>query len=112
MTKKVYVFPIGNVEFELLSREKFDEIRTKGKEKGHTHCQFKCVGYADRTVDFDSAVFKVLSENLEGWNVCAVKTGFPFYKNSNRFRYEPEVVGVTEKENSSYGSGLLRFIMN
>jgi hypothetical protein len=109
---KVYVFPVGSVEVQLLAKDEFDRIVEEGKKKGHTHCQFVCVGYCDRVVSFDSAVFKAMSENLEGWNVCAVKTGFPFYKNSNRFRYDPDVVGVTEKENNSFGHGLLRFIMN
>jgi hypothetical protein len=110
--KKIYVFPIGNVEVNLLSREDFDKIIEEGKKKGHTHCQFVCVGYCNRVESFDSTVFKVISENLEGYNVCAVKTGFPVYSNSNRFRYDPYISSVTERENNSFGHGLLRFIMN
>jgi hypothetical protein len=110
MTKKVYVFPVGSVEFELLSREDFDEIVKKGKAKGHTHCHFTCVGSPDRIESFDSAVFKVISNNLDGYNVCAVRTGFPFYSNCNRFRYEPYVSGVTERENNSLTKGFVSFM--
>ena len=109
---KVYVFPVGSVEFQVLSREDFNKIIEEGRKKGHTHCQFVCVGYCDRVEAFDSAVFKAMSENLEGWNVTTVKTGFPVYSNCNRFRYDPYVSGVTEKPNSSYGAGLMSFIMN
>ena len=109
---KVYVFPVGSVEFQVLSREDFDKIIEEGRKKGHTHCQFVCVGYCDRVEAFDSTTFKILSENLEGYNVCAVKTGFPVYSNCNRFRYDPYVSGVTEKENNSFGRGLINFMMN
>jgi hypothetical protein len=109
---KVYVFPVGSVEFQVLSREEFNKIIEEGRKKGHTHCKFVCVGYCDRVVSFDSAVFKAMSENLEGWNVCAVKTGFPVYSNCNRFRYDPYVSGVTEKKNNSYERGFINFIMN
>jgi hypothetical protein len=109
---KVYVFPVGSVEFQVLAKDEFDRIVEEGKAKGHTHCQFVCVGYANRVEAFDSTTFKILSENLEGYNVCAVKTGFPVYRNCNRFRYDPYISGVTEKPNSSYGAGLMSFIMN
>lgn len=110
--KKIYVFPIGMVEVNLLSREEFNKIVEEGRKKGHTHCHFTCVGSPDRVESFDSAVFKVISNNLDGYNVCAVRTGFPFYSNCNRHAYKPYISGITEKENNSWGRGFLDFIMN
>lgn len=109
---KVYVFPVGSVEFQVLSREDFDKIIEEGRAKGHTHCQFVCVGYCDRIEALDSVALEEISNNLEGYGVIAVKTGYPVYSNCNRYAYTPYVSGVTEKENNSYGAGLMNFIMN
>ena len=107
---KYYVFPIGMVNVEIVTKEKFDEIIKKGKEKGHTHCQIMRMGYCDRFEALDSIALENISNNLEGHGVCAIRTGFPFYSNSNRFRYDPYISGVTEKPNRSFGASLASFI--
>lgn len=109
---KYYIFPTGTVDVELITKNAFNKAIEEGRSKGHTHCQIMRVGYCDRFEALDSRTIETISNNLEGYGVCAVKTGFPFYKNSNRFRYDPYVSGVTEKENSSYAAGLMRFMNN
>lgn len=106
----MYVFPVGEVDVRLISKEEFDEIVKKGTEKGHTHCQIMCVDYCDRVESFDSAAFKSIANNPTGYSVYAVKTGFPVYSNCNRFRYDPYVSGVTEKPNNSYEAGFADFM--
>ena len=109
---KVYVFPVGSVEVQLLAKDEFDRIVEEGKKKGHTHCQIVRVGYCDRFEALDSVALEEISNNIEGYGVTAVKTGFPVYSNCNRFRYDPYISGVTEKENNTFGSGLMNFINN
>ena len=109
---RYYVFPTGTVDVEIVTKEKFDRIIEEGRSKGHTHCQIMRVGYCDRFEALDSVALEKISNDLEGYGVCAVKTGFPVYSNCNRFRYDPYVSGVTEKKNNSYGAGLMNFINN
>lgn len=111
---KYYVFPIGmvDVDVELITKDEFNKTIKDGRVKGHRHCQIMCVGYCDRFLPIDSAALENIAANIEGHGVYAIRTGFPFYSNSNRFRYDPYVSGVTEKENNSFGSGLMSFIMN
>lgn len=97
---------------QLITKEDFNKAIEEGKKQGHTHVKIMFVGYCDRTVDFESAAFKSISNNPTGYSVYAVRTGYPVYSNCNKFRYDPYVSGVTQKENNSYGSGLMGFINN
>lgn len=109
---KYYVFPVGMIEVKVITKDEFDRIIKEGKAKGHTHVQIMYVGYCDRFLSMESAALENISNNLEGYGVYAVKTGFPVYSNCNRFRYDPYISGVTQKKNNSYGSGLISFINN
>ena len=94
------------------TKEDFDEAVRQGRTKGHTHIKLMREGYCDRTVSMDSVAFKNISSNPIGHSVYAVRTGFPVYANYNRFRYSPEVVGVSKKPNEFFGNGLMNFMMN
>jgi hypothetical protein len=107
---KYYVFPIGTIDIEVVTKDEFDRVIQEGLSKGHTHVQIKCVGYCDKFLPIDSAALDNIAANIEGHGVYAVKTGYPVYSNCNKFRYDPYVSGVTERENSSYGAGLADFI--
>jgi hypothetical protein len=107
---KFYVFPVGMVDVELISCDEFNKIVEEGKKKGHTHCQIMRVGYCDRFESFDSVAFKNISSNLEGHGVYAVKTGYPVYSNCNKFRYDPYISGVTERENNSLARSFATFM--
>ena len=109
---RYYIFPGRIVDVELITKDEFDRIIKEGRVKGHTHCQIMRVGYCDRFEALDSRTIETISNNLEGYGVYAVKTGFPVYSNCNRFRYDQYISGVTEKENNSYGAGLASFINN
>jgi hypothetical protein len=107
-----YVFPVGEVKVKLITKDEFSKTIEDGRVKGHTHVQIKCVGYCDRFLSMDSVALEEISNNLEGYGVTTVKTGYPVYSNCNRYAYTPYVSGVTEKENNSYGAGLMNFINN
>ena len=109
---KYYIFPTGTVDVELITKNAFNKTIEEGRSKGHTHCQIVRVGYCDRFEALDSVALEEISNNIEGYGVTAVKTGFPVYSNCNRFRYGPYISGVTEKENNTFGSGLMNFINN
>jgi hypothetical protein len=107
---KFYVFPIGMVEVKLITKDEFNKTIKDGRAKGHTHCQIVRVGYCDRFEALDSVALEEISNNIEGYGVTAVKTGFPVYSNCNRFRYDPYISGVTDKENNSLARGFATFM--
>ena len=109
---RTYVFPTGMVDVELITKNAFNKAIEEGRLKGHTHCQIVRVGYCDRFEALDSVALEKISNNIEGYGVVAVKTGFPVYSNCNRFRYDPYISGVTERPNRSLEASFARFINN
>lgn len=88
----------------------FEEAIRQGKTKGHTHCQIMCEGCCDRFLSMESASFKKIAARPVEYSVYAVCTGFPIFSNCDNNKLK--IVGVTEKVNSSFGTGMLWNIDN
>jgi len=92
--------------------KEFEDVIRQGKAKGHTHCQIMREGYCDLFVSMESVAFKNIATDPMGHSVYAVCTGYPIFSNCNKYAYTPHVTGVTEKENSSFGTSMADFINN
>lgn len=91
------------------SKDDFNRFLTNGVQIGHTHAQIMRSGCCDSFISIESPAFKSIANDPVGYRVYGVITGYPVYSNYNRHQYDPVVSGISDVDNNSIASGLVKF---